>query len=223
MKILKRAEVTPAFVDAMQQAYHLWLTHTNKNLTNMSAGSKKATMELHGLTIRRLIPIANGKSPNIREGIDFEITRLRGAKFLTFDTYTHRSSTYLVGTTKHISTHDYISKEIIAELGCYRIFLPLSIFIKPDLSSIHMIPMRNMKSYNRHFHHYVIPETGGHPLELKTGNCYGSYSTIISTLMSTPDLPALFMTLYNHLSTRGNSPPKRLNDLDFDTTTPEAA
>ena len=215
MKIQPRAEVTPEFIETMQMAYRIWLTNLQRSLDNMSAYSRENTLKYAGTNATRVIPIVSGS------GLDVEVTRLRQSKFTKFELYSHSGISYLLGTTKHISIHDYISKRTIGELGPYRIFLPVSIFAKPDLYAIHMIPMRNMKSVKRHCHHYTNSDTE-HPLDRRTGNCWGSYSGIIQALIATPDIPALFMQLHNHLCTRGNSPPVHLEYLDFDHTTPEA-
>jgi hypothetical protein len=225
MKIVARTELTPEFIPGFLQVYTSWMTI----MSALANTASQRTMDKHAVTIGRLLPIVKGQSPGLRSGLDYEITRFRALKYVKFEVFQHGNNPYLAGTTQHITCREWNGKkEIKGELGQYFVALPFDIFTRPDLGHIHMIPLRNGNSRTRHPHHYTrnysqreIPEPA-HPLDRETGNCYGDYSGPLKGLLDDPDLPALFQQLQGHLSTYGISPPKHLDQLDFDHTTPEA-
>jgi len=218
-------EITPDFVPAMIQAYMGWMTLQSEVA---AGGASKRTMEKHAVTIGRLMPIVKKQSPSLRSGLDYEVTRLRGLKFVKFELFQHEDRQYLAGTTSHITITEWSNrKRIMGELGAYWIAIPLNIFVAPDLGKIHMIPMRNPQARDRHPHHYTRSyeqrsvREPAHPLDRETGNCFGDYSGTLTGLLAEPDLPGLFQQLYGHLSTYGNSPPRHMDALDFDHVTEE--
>jgi len=229
MKLPDRAIVTPEFVDLMIEIYTAWLHRVEA----LYARSRSDMAGRAVANIRRVLPIVRRQSPDLHSGLDYEITRLRGANFSKFQTHEYKGTQYLVGITRHITLVNYLNRrEILGELGPYRIFLSKEMFDKSDMRLIHMIPERNPRAVNRHPHHY-IGERGSwdhravlsgpfHPLTAETGNCWGDVCNPAKGSIDDPDIADLFRLLQYHLTTKGNSPPIYVDSLDFDHTIPEA-
>jgi hypothetical protein len=230
----QRAVIAPEFIDLMIELYAEWMTRNNNLIIQ---GTQREGFKHYAFTARRMLPIVRRQS-NDREGLDYEVTRLRGLPFTHFLAVMDVDPTeesgekipWLVGRTKHVRIADYRRRsEIIGELGCYDIYIPSTIVRTPQLGHIHMIPQRNQRSHNRHPHHYLNDGRlydnemvmDRSPLSYLTGNCWGSYSAVIKRQVDLPDFPALFGQLYGHLSTYGDSPPRHMDQLDFDIHTPE--
>lgn len=226
----QRANVSAEFIDLMIELYSEWMLN-NQNL--IKAGTTRKGFEHYTYTAKRMMPIVRRVSDD-RTGLDYEVTRLRGLPFTDFlvvqnvdPTEQERSIPWLVGRTRHVTITNYARRsEVMGQLGSYDIYVPSTIVRTPQLGHIHMIPQRNQWSINRHPHHYLnvdrsLDHGAGSPLSYQTGNCYGSYSGVLKRMVDLPDFPALFGQLFGHLCTYGDSPPRRMNMLDFDTTTPE--
>ena len=209
VKIVKRTEVTEDFKTAMISSYMQWL----KLVNNGDSYDRSAKSQ----SIARLLPIVKKESPEQRSGYDYEVTRLRSTEYTEFFMGKHEDKWFMCGTTPHITIKDYRgSHKTVGELGRYNVYIPVSIFADPALKRIHMIPLRNPNASNRHPHHYVMGT--GHPLDRPTGNCYGSYAGVLTGLLDNPDLPELFRQIMQHLRTYGDRPPRKIGQLDFDTT-----
>jgi hypothetical protein len=222
-KIKTQTNISPEFIDAILTMYSEWLT-LNKRIITKGRGEIAQRL---GMTAKRLLPIVRRQSPDLRVGFQYELTRLRRMPFSEFyvvmdvdPNNEYPEIPWLVGRTRHITARDYRAPHpILGELGCYDVCIPSNAMRHPDLSHIHLIPLRNPNAENRHYHHAGYPGTGPTPRSLHTGNCWGSYSGVIKGLMDDPDIPELFRQLHNHLCTYGDQPPYRR--LDFDTTTKE--
>jgi hypothetical protein len=228
---IQRARIAPEFIDLMIELYGEWMTR-NQNL--IIQGSQRDSFRHFAMTAKRMLPIVRRQSDD-REGLDYEVTRLRGLPFTDFLVVMDVDPTddegaripWLVGRTKHVTIRNYQKRtEVMGELGRYDVYIPSTIVRSPQLGHIHMIPQRNQWALNRHPHHYLNVyepefERSGSPLRYPTGNCWGSYSAVIKRMVDLPDFPALFGQLFGHLGTYGDSPPRRMNTLDFDTHTPE--
>jgi hypothetical protein len=224
LKITKVTNISPEFLQLVQTMYSEWMTR-NQGLIQRGISDKR--YDHYAYTAKRMLPIVRGISPSAREGVDYELTRFRGLPYTDFVVVTGPYPggeqagmiNWLVGRTKHVTaTYFDHRNEIAGELGRYDVYIPETIVAHPDLGHIHMVPQRNQLSVNRHYHHYLnISEerAPSNPLALRTGNCWGSYSTPLKGLMDEPDFPELFRQLYNHLSTYGYAPPR--TSLDFDT------
>ena len=226
----RRANISDEFIELIIALYKEWMLK-NQGLIKQSVSNTR--FEHYARTAQRMLPIIRRISDD-RAGVDYEITRLRGLPFTDFlvvhdvdPTEQEDRIPWLVGRTRHVTITNYARRsEVMGELGRYDVYVPSSIVRRPELGHIHMIPQRNQRSSNRHPHHYL--QTYGEavaadrsPLSYPTGNCYGSYSAVIKKMVDLPDYPALFGQLYGHLSTYGDSPPIRMNNIDFDTITPE--
>jgi len=223
-KIKQQTYVSPEFIDTMLNLYSMWLT---LNMDMIKSGRGEIGKRL-GMTAKRLLPIVRRQSPDLRQGFDYELTRLRRMPFTEFDvimdvdpTNQYPEILWLIGRTRHITATNYSNRnKIMGELGCYDVCIPSTIIQHPNLAHLHLIPLRNPGAAYRHFHHGIHQGTGnGSPRSFHTGNCWGSYSGVIKGLMDEPDIPELFRQLHNHLCTYGELPPYR--SLDFDTTTKE--
>jgi hypothetical protein len=234
MKLPQSATVTPEFVDLMIDIYKTWLEAVMANSREFGMAGKSA------INVKRILPIVRRQSPDLHTGLDYEITRLRGSHYSKFTTCELKGVRFLVGITRHITMIDYQERESgsnkpCGEMGSYRVFLSDQMFARADMRQIHMIPERNPRSVFRHPHHYVAVsqrdfdangkafiQKSVSPLFADTGNCWGSVSNPAKNAIDDPDIPELFRLLGYHLSTRGNGPPVKDWELDFDHTTPEA-
>lgn len=223
-KIKAQTRVSPEFIDTMLAMYAQWM---NLNM-DMITSHRGETSKRLGMTARRLLPIVRRQSPDLRQGFEYELTRLRRMPFTEFFAIMDvdpngefREIPWLIGRTRHITATDFRNRnKIMGELGCYDVCIPSTIMQRPNLAHLHLIPLRNPNASYRHFHHGIHQGTGsGSPRSFQTGNCWGSYSGVIKGLMDEPDIPELFRQLHNHLCTYGELPPYR--SLDFDTTTKE--
>ncbi len=240
-----RTEVSQEFVDEMIKSYTIWLEGLKKIATQRGGYGASRT------TAARLIPIVRLQSDpeKLRSGYDYEVTRLHCLPYKSLTIYEHTVSSgndkglkikYFCAHTKHVEIHNYKGKSVMGQLGEFKVFVPLNIFQTSDLTKIHMIPVRNPNSFNRHPHHYannysvhtyrsdgtidfnhsIDPKTI-HPLDRTTGNCWGSYQGPIQGMLSEPDFPEFFQQIFGHLRTYGDRPPKHMESLDYDWHTPE--
>ena len=224
-KLKQQTKVSPEFIDTMLSMYATWI---KLNMNMIKSGRGEIGKRL-GMTAKRLLPIVRRQSPDLRQGYEYELTRLRRMPFTEFHTIidvdpngAYPEIPWLIGRTRHITMTDYRNRNrIMGEMGCYEICVPSTIIAHPSLAHLHLVPTRNPLSYRRHPHHGINIGTGnGSPRSYRTGNCWGSYSGVIKGLMDEPDIPELFRQLHNHLCTYGDQPPYRL-EMDFDITTKE--
>jgi len=227
---IQRANIAPEFIELMIDLYKEWVVK-NERIIRQSIGNPRHEHFAH--SGRRMLQIAKRQSPSPRAGLDYEITRLRGLPYDKFYVVEEPSPTnpdevipWLAGHTRFVTMTNHANrKEVMGHMGCYTIFIPSTIVEYPSIDSIHMVPDRNHLSRNRHPHHYlnVTPDMQLtlSPLAYPTGNCFGDYSGVIKGMIDEPDFPELFRQLYGHLCTYGILPPRHLDDLDFDITTPE--
>lgn len=226
-KISANTRVSELFITTMLHMYGQWIKQNERIIMQAGRGGMAQRM---AMTARRLLPIVRRQSPSLREGFDYEVTRLKRMPYTSFDVVMdanplnhHEKIAWLVGTTRHITMRDYHSSHsIMGEMGCYNVCIPSSIIHHPNMAHIHMLPVRNPHAPHRHPHHAGFDRgiRGGSPLTWETGNCWGSYSGVIKGLIDEPDIPELFRQLHNHLSTYGDRPPYRLS-MEFDIQTKE--
>jgi hypothetical protein len=221
--VLKQRAVIPqSFIDTMIEMYKAYA----REQIPLLQSERARNMQGIGVTLSRMKPIIERKNGNgERWGLDYEITRLRALRVSAFDVIPAQENSigpWLVVRTKHITLKHYSGGRIMGELGPYKIYVPFKIRQR-GLVYIHMIPERNPASTQRHPHHYFQgPNKFPHLLEYQTGNCYGSFSGVLTGLISQLDIPALLQQLISHLSTYGDRPPiSDVSRLDFDTNTPE--
>jgi hypothetical protein len=206
IKIQKRTEVSEQFIEEMLSAYKRWLLNVKEN-----------SPENYATSISRLLPIASKKSPSMREGYEYELTRLRTTEYESLSIFERNGRKYFAGATPHITIVDYRNrKKVMGELGSYSVYIPIEIFDDALMSSIHLIPHRNPNAMNRHPHHFT--RSSGYPLDRETGNCYGTYTAVLKGLIDDPDLPELFRQYMRHLRTYGDRPPRKMQQLDFNWT-----
>ena len=226
-KIAANTRVSELFITTMLHMYAQWIKQNERLIKQAARGGVAQRL---AMTARRLLPIVRRKSPDLRIGFEYELTRLRRMPFVEFTTVmgpnpnnTHDEIVWLVGITRHITMTNWVRRsEVMGEMGRYLIHIPSTIVQYPNMAHIHMLPERNIFAPHRHPHHAGFSRGDAeNPLAWETGNCWGSYSGVIKGLIDEPDFPELFRQLYNHLSTYGDAPPYRLS-MEFDIRTPEA-
>jgi hypothetical protein len=236
-----QVHVSPDFMSLVCDMYTHWFELNQSNIERGVRDLSNRRFGAYAMTAKRLLPIVQRQSPEARVSFDYELTRLLGAPFTAFEVIMAPPPypgdgpqiRWLVGRTKHVQTTLYSSRkwdqqtgrfvgEVKGELGPYNIYIPETVCEYPDLYHFHMIPQRNKRSIDRHYHHYAnVTSDGitGHPLTVQTGNCWSEYQSPLKAMLDFPNYPELFRQLYVHLSTFGAQPPR--TRLDFDTTTPE--
>ena len=239
MKFAPRAIIDDAFISVMLKVYKSILRKKTNELE--TASRYRRGEENIRPVIARLDPIIKNINDG-RTGMDYEKTRLRILPFAHYSALNYDGSLWLTGKTRPIIIESFGTTY---HMGPYKVCIPVSAFADNSLDYIHFIPLKNVKSYNRHPHHHANFPGDNHfvyyfkegedegkivyPLADKPSTCWGNYGAILLACMADGDIPELFRNFYIYLTRYdsgsplihlANSSAHGIECVDFDTTTP---
>lgn len=136
--------------------------------------------------------------------MDTELTKLRSLPYEEFGVIERTTAignvsvvrSYLVGQTHEIRIGAGSSKW---DLGKYLVAVPVNAFDTNSLDGFHFVPLNAMTTTERFPHHYATG-TDKHPLDMNPRTCWGSFPSVISTLVHDGDIAELFRLLQVYLT-----------------------
>ncbi len=137
-----------------------------------------------------------------------EMTRtIEKLTLLPFSTFGVRENShggeYLVGVTKPIfsagcvrifnENSDLVDIENkFFNLGRYAVCINIDTIIRESLEQIHFIPVKRLRTKDRHFHHNLSASPIGNLLDEMPLTCWASVGPLMSNAMSLADIPTIF-------------------------------
>jgi hypothetical protein len=185
----------------IEQLHMLMLEYLKKQRNALNTKSS-AVSQLEKYHIDRVIQRFQNPDrevERVRENLQLLPFVTFGVRSARFHARSSRQSAYLLGMTKPI----YVRYEILNQkhvlmthlecLGKYIIAVPIHAILNSSLEGFHFIPVDNLHSPDRHYHHRAaIYPNAKNPLEHAAETCWGSVGALMLNALSLVDIPAIF-------------------------------
>jgi len=222
MSGLKRIEkkeatiITPAAIKFIRAYHKNFLMNYVDTLEQVNGRSFPAVK-------KHFVDVAKGvNSPG--EGLDYEITRLRGKRFKKISVtsgmfYSPKDNNWKNKKRRAlcINTSDVVVKfkGDLYSLGEYMIYFPTSDLESRVMANPHFIPVRNPYTRNRHPHHLAYANSScDSPTCYQSSTCFGSFAGILTSALSSGRLTDFLISIWTFLNIYNpGSPLTRLSNL----------
>jgi hypothetical protein len=129
--------------------------------------------------------------------------------FLPYTTFGFRQNSendrFLVGVTDSIHFASTVYEQVgdsfmrkvakFGSLGAYAVCVSVKDIIHESMDKFHFVPLDNIRTCNRHFHHKA-EERCRNPLDCKTTTCRASIGPLMRNALHIADIVAIFETAY---------------------------
>lgn len=209
IKVKKRAHIGEDVQEVYRLAAEKALRQIHEDITNNSPEMGAVILKKKQGDIARLASIVTEKS-GPGQGMDLEMTRMRGIDFDTIDVASHdgmmwfecRTKDLIIQTVTGIGRsgtykHSKIKIGEGRDCGDYTVYFPVQDLGTSRIDRIHFVPNDDPLTLNRHYHQrasdgrtYNVPGRH-HPVEMEAHSCWGGFAGPMGSCMSACDLTDL--------------------------------
>lgn len=212
IRVKPRAKVEDSFLDTTVAVAQHILKQYAERWSNMEDWRVQQERRAKRIYLGMVMQIAKNERDVAGKGIDLWITRLRNFPYERFFAYKHNNSMYLAGETRTIIMERAGFASQRWDIGKWGVYVKVNDIINGSTSGIQMLPLAHPDTLERHPHHYAHRSSKGHPLDLQTSTCLGSFNGPLSQTYQAFDIPEIFRLWYKFLSVYNAGSP--LLDVD---------